>query len=93
MRPESVPGSIVTSRIRSSRPSMPSISGPRSIAASSFTVTPRESGTFRSSVIEFLPSQGCRPLKCAGRARPIRALTTSACALQGRGGRPLRAAR
>jgi len=41
---EAVTGSIVTMRIRTWRPTMPSISGPRSTVASNFTVIPFVSG-------------------------------------------------
>src|SRR5690348_7822640 len=42
---------MVTVRIRSWRPAMPSISGPRSTVASKFTVTPWVSGAICSSLI------------------------------------------
>src|SRR5271157_4386246 len=45
------PGSMVTIRIRSWRPAMPSISGPRSTVASNFTVTPFVSGATCSLLI------------------------------------------
>ena len=44
--------SIVTRRIRSTRPAMPSISGPRSTVARSSTATPLVSGARSSSFIE-----------------------------------------
>jgi hypothetical protein len=42
---------MVTLRIRSTRPAMPSISGPRATVASNFTVTPFVSGAGGSSFI------------------------------------------
>jgi hypothetical protein len=42
--PKTPPGSMVTLRIRSWRPAMPSISGPRSTVASNSAVTPLVSG-------------------------------------------------
>src|SRR5512135_1681327 len=51
--PKTPPGSIVTIRIRSWRPAMPSISGPRSTVASSFTVTPFVAGAGCSLFIVF----------------------------------------
>src|SRR5690348_15712944 len=45
------PGSNVTMRIRSWRPAIPSISGPRSRAANSFTSTPFVAGPVLSFVI------------------------------------------
>src|SRR5512141_1078611 len=49
--PNTPPGSMVTIRIRSWRPAMPSISGPRSTVASNFTVTPFVSGATCSLLI------------------------------------------
>ena len=50
-RAKTPPGSMVTIRIRSWRPAMPSISGPRSTVASNFTVTPFVSGATCSLLI------------------------------------------
>src|SRR5215218_1092191 len=49
--PKTPPGSMVTIRIRSWRPAMPSISGPRSTVASTSVVTPLVSGAAGSSLI------------------------------------------
>src|SRR6185436_6379378 len=49
--PKTPPGSMVTIRIRSWRPAMPSISGPRSTVASNLTVTPFVSGATNSLLI------------------------------------------
>ncbi len=64
-RAETPPGSIVTIRIRSWRPAMPSISGPRSTVASNCAVTPFVSGAARSLLIVLsslvLPGPNDRP--------------------------------
>src|SRR5664280_823213 len=49
---------MVTIRIRSWRPAMPSISGPRSTVASNFTVTPFVSGATCSLLIVLSSLQG-----------------------------------
>src|SRR5262245_29858111 len=60
MGPRTLPGSNVNIRIRSWRPAMPSISGPRSTVASNFTATPFVSGATCSllMVLSCLSFQG-----------------------------------
>ena len=66
MGPKTPPGSMVTMRIRSWRPAMPSISGPRSSADNSLTVTPLVSGpvcsffTYASFLIFLPPMVRCQ---------------------------------
>ena len=68
--PKTPPGSMVTIRIRSWRPAMPSISGPSSTVASTSVVTPLVSGAAGSSliVLSSLSSRAQRSTFNPGRA-------------------------